>query len=324
MRWLVLFALVAACAGQVRAQELYFLGGGMKDTDTHESSYSWQLEYSEGLGEHFATTLSYLNEGHVTNHHRDGTSLQLWTRTNLLDRRLSLAAGIGPYFYFDTAGIGSNGTYTNDHGWKGMASLAATWYTESRVLLHLRTNWVAIGSKFDTLSVVAGLGYQLEAPATPGPAPRDPPQRLQVTGHELTFYAGRTIVNSFNSEHSASLCVEYRKGLLPYLQGSVSWLYEGDTRLVRRNGLIAEAWAVRQFFDDRLILGAGGGIYTSLNHYDGQSNGSERNRLFSGIVSLMAGYEIVPRWHLRATWNRIVTNYDRDTDVIMGGVGYSL
>ncbi len=26
--------------------------------------------------------------------------------------------------------------------------------------------------------------------------------------------------------------------------------------------------------------------------------------------------------YLRTSWNRIVTDYDRDTDVIMGGVGY--
>ncbi|MBR8065882.1 hypothetical protein KDX32_22695 [Burkholderia ambifaria] len=31
---------------------------------------------------------------------------------------------------------------------------------------------------------------------------------------------------------------------------------------------------------------------------------------------------ISDRWLTRVTWNRVVTRYDRDTDVIQAGLGY--
>ena len=41
-----------------------------------------------------------------------------------------------------------------------------------------------------------------------------------------------------------------------------------------------------------------------------------------GIVTLTTSYRFHPHWGVRASWNRIVTNYNRDTDVILGGIGY--
>jgi hypothetical protein len=40
-----------------------------------------------------------------------------------------------------------------------------------------------------------------------------------------------------------------------------------------------------------------------------------------GVVSVSASYQLGQRWLTRVTWNRIVTRYDRDTDVIEAGVG---
>lgn len=42
----------------------------------------------------------------------------------------------------------------------------------------------------------------------------------------------------------------------------------------------------------------------------------------SGIVSISASYRLSDRWLTRITWNRVVTRYDRDTDVIQAGLGY--
>ena len=95
-------SLCLMCARPAAAGELFGFFGGMKDTSTKDGSYAWSMEYRESLGEHFAASLVYLNEGHPPNHHRDGHGAMLWARTNLLDRRLSLAVGAGPYYYFDT------------------------------------------------------------------------------------------------------------------------------------------------------------------------------------------------------------------------------
>ncbi len=320
--WLAAITISIAAASPGRAEEIYLLGGVMQNTDEGEGSYSWQLEYLEGLGEHFAASLSYLNEGHVPTHHRDGNTLQLWTRTNLFDRRLSLAAGIGPYFYFDTTAATEGASFSNNHGWKAMASLAATWYTESRWLFQVRANWVTAGSSIDTLSAVAGIGYQLDIPPSPGPIPKEPVQVKKTTGNEVTLLVGRTIVNSFSSEHSGALSIEYRRGLWRYVDWTIGWLYEGDNRLIRRDGITTQFWGVREFLDDRVMLGVGGGAYVAIDHYSTSEQGDKTSKGLSGIVTLTASYRFAPHWDLRSSWNRIVTDYDRDTDVILGGVGY--
>jgi len=325
MNWffgcLVLFAVTFASV-TAGAQELIGYGGIAQDIDNSDRSASWQLEYNEGLGEHFAYSISYLNEGHLKAHHRDGQTLQLWTGTTLLDRRLSLAAGVGPFYYFDTLAAKAGASYDNDHGWGANLSLAATWYTADRWLLQFRTNFIETASGLDTVSALVGIGYQLEAPRVPGPRPFADPQTEKTTNNELTVYVGRAIVNSFTSEHSVATAIEYRRGLWTFLDGSVSWIYEGDKRLTRRNGISTELWAVKDFFAEQLALGIGAGAYFSVDNYHAHDGSQEKNRAVSGIVTMTASYRFHPHWGLRASWNRIVTNYNRDTDVILGGIAY--
>jgi hypothetical protein len=306
-----------------RAQELSALGGWMKDyTQTYEQSYSWQIEYREGLGEHFAYSITYLNEGHVTNHHRDGHAAQLWLRTNLFDRRLSLAAGAGPFYYYDTTRASAGANWSNDHSWGALMSLSATWYTSDRWFLDVRANWNQAVTSFDTVSLLAGIGYQLAPPPSPGPLAETPPQRHEDTKNEVTLFLGRTIVNSFGSEFSVARSIEYRRVLSPYIDWTLSWIYEGETDVLRRHGLITQLWAVRSFFDDRFSCSIGGGAYFALTHkQDQQGAGSDDERV-SAIVTLSGNYRIFQHWGIRISWDRIVTNYDRDTDVILGGIGY--
>ena len=320
-RIILIMLLIAAFCSPARAEELHLLGGWMWDIGTNERSYSWQLEYMEGLNEHTAFSLSYLNEGHVPIHHRDGNAFQFWARTNLLDRRLSLAAGAGPYYYFDTTEAKAGASFSNDHGWGGMFSLAATWYTESRWLFQLRTNWVETGSSIDTMSTVFGIGYQLTPPPAPGPLAKAPLRQDKTTNNEITVFIGRTIVNSFDSEHSLATAIEYRRGLWRYVDWTAGWLYEGDNRLIRRQGLITQLWAVKAFLDDRLALGVGGGGYMLIERWHELLQG-DNQRFFSGIVTMTGSYRLQPHWDIRTSWNRIVTNYDRDADVILAGIGY--
>jgi len=322
MRWGLAWLLTMLTCVPVSAQELFLLGGSVQNTATSDSDKAWQLEYREGLGEHFAYSLTYLNEGHVPAHHRDGNAALLWTRVSLLDQRLSLAAGLGPYFYYDTTNAHGSNDYSNKHGWGTMASATATWYTDSRWLFQLRTNWVETFDSIDSFSTLIGIGYQLEAPSRPGPVASAQPVTIAPTDNELTLFAGTTIVNSFDSPKSVALGLEYRCGLNRYLDWTVGWLHEGDNRLVRRNGLTTQLWAVKSFFDDRFVLGVGGGAYIVIDRYQQLLKNREGGRALSGLVTLTGSYRFQPHWDLRTSWNRIVTNYNRDTDVILGGVGY--
>jgi hypothetical protein len=322
MFWGLALLLTILMAVPVSAQELFLLGGVMQNTATSESDYSWQLEYREELGEHSAYSISYLNEGHVPDHHRDGNAALLWTGVKLLDRRLSLSAGIGPYYFYDTTNAHVSGAYRNDHGWGAMASAAATWYTGDRWLVQLRSNWIESFNSIDSLSTLIGVGYQLEAPSSHGPAASARPATAAATENELTVFAGTTIVNSFDSPDSTAVALEYRRGIGRYVDWTIGWLYEGDNRLVRRNGLTSQFWLVKAFFEDRFALGVGGGIYVILDRYKHLLENRESGQALSGLVTLTGSYRFHPDWDLRTSWNRIVTDYNRDTDVILGGVGY--
>lgn len=322
MRSALLLMILLISAPPAIADELFVMGGVMRSSilDADDSSYSWQLEYRQHLCEHLAVSLSYLNEGHVPAHHRDGNALQLWVTRELISKRLSMSGGIGPYYYFDTTLPAANGSYTNEHGLGGIASLALIMETETPWLFQLRANWVNTFGQMDTVSALAGIGYRLDLSGPPKSNGDQAESGSEVTENEITLFVGRTITNSFESEHSTSLCLEYRRGLLEYLDWTASWIYEGDTRLIRRDGVASQFWAVKDFNRDRIALGFGVGTYFSIDRQAGSSlNG---DRLVSMIATLTGSYRLDPFWSLRTSWNRIVTNYDRDTDVIMGGVGY--
>jgi len=113
----------------VKSQELSALGGFMYDyTGAYERSYAWQIEYREDFGNHYAFSVSYLNEGHLKHHHRDGHALQIWARAPLLDKRLVLSAGIGPFFYYDTTRAAEGADWNNDHSWGAILTCDALWY----------------------------------------------------------------------------------------------------------------------------------------------------------------------------------------------------
>jgi len=89
-----------------------------------------------------------------------------------------------------------------------------------------------------------------------------------------------------------------------YLDWTIAWLNEGDNHLIRRNGILSQAWLVRAFLDEHLALGVGLGPYALVDRH-----GEGYRYTVAGIITLSASY-------------RITTNYKRDTDVIMIGPGY--
>ena len=307
------FLLQAAAA---LGQEISLgLGASSWQVEPRDRSYAWSIGYRHDLGERLFATFTYLNEGHVPGHHRDGEAVQLWARAPLRDRRLELAVGAGPYRYFDTALAeqSSLGTFRNAHGWAGVYSIAATWYS-GRWLYRLQADRIEAPRAPDTTLVLASLGYRLEQDPSFGAAP---PGRM-ARRREIVAMTGRTIVNSFESEHAFAKSVEYRHAFGRVVRASIGWIDEGDARLVRRNGAVAEAWLEPTFYGERLTMGIGGGGYVALDDYrvDGR-----RHRAL-GIVSLTASCALAPAWNARLLWHRIASNYDRDSDIVLLGLGY--
>ena len=307
---------------EILAQEIHFLGGVDQERDSRDLSYSWDVQYLHDLNEHWAVTFSWLNEGHFDGHHRDGHTLQLLTRIKPLGERLVLAAGIGPYQYYDTTLVPEGASYKDSHGLGMVASLSATWHLDQRWLFLVQSNMIETSQSIDTFSILAGIGYQLEVSRLTDQVPASSPETENETKNEITVLGGRTIVNSFDSEHATALMLEYRRSIGHYVNWTIGCLNEGDSGSIRRYGLITELWFVRPFFDDHLTFGVGVGPYIALDERRNSEFGHDDEPIVDGFINVSVAYQIRPPWIIRISVNRIVTNYDRDTDVFLGGIGF--
>jgi hypothetical protein len=312
--WLLFGFFVAA--GPAFAQEIYVHGGATSRTDSSNGSYAWGLTYLHGLGDYAALSLTYLNEGHVPDHKRDGLSPQVWGRYPLFDRKVSLAAGVGPYLYFDTMKASDGSSYSNTHGVGAMLSLSATLYTESRLLFQARGNWIWTPQNANTYVTTLGIGYQLEQTAK-GDTPQVPSRSTsQPLNNEVTLSAGMTTLNEWGGNASSGAgSLEYRRSLGRYIDVTAGWLLEGGP--ISRNGPTTQIWAGRRFFDERLSLGVGAGPYLGFD----TSAGNSVTKV-NWLVSASASYAFHDHWAIRATWSRVTTDYDRDSDVFLSGISY--
>ena len=322
--WLLGGVLWGARAFPAAAQELTYFEGATNSIDSplvvSDTTYAWKVEYRQGLGEHFELSYSWLNEGHVAGHRRDGSSLQLWARETILDRRLSLALGAGAFRYYDTTKA-SDG-FQDDHGFAGLFSADAAVYPGKRWILRAEVNRTLASPKsFDTWDFVLGLGYQLTPPEEPGQRPWPDRQAENKTNNEITLFAGWTVVNSFDSPNSLATSLEYRRSLSRYFDVVTSFLYEGDSRLVHRGGFIVQGSLGRAFLRERVALSLGVGLYIAVDRRRNTASGGSDETL-AGMVTPSVSYRFAEHWHARFSWNRAVTTYDRDTEVRQIGVGY--
>lgn len=320
VRWapglVLLFALLHP--GQANALDASVLAGVTDSVDTDETSYSWQLEFRRRLVHPFAASLSWINEGHFHDHHRDGLAAQLWGRIPVLDGKVSFSFGGGAYRYFDTRPQ-PNGAFYNAHGFAPILSLSVAYYTETPWFVRLTANHIHPAGELDTNSVLLGLGYHLvpQPPETPVRSGGDSP-RL-TTGSELTPFVGGVIHNNLESRAGIAAGVEYRRGFARNLDWTVSWLNEDNRKGIRRNGLATQLWLVDAFARRRLVLGIGAGMYT---FYDRTPPPETHNPVdLAGILTMTAGYRFGGRWIARASWNRVMTDNNRDSDVMVLGIG---
>jgi hypothetical protein len=159
---LVTFFLSIIMASLSHAQpELTYLSGKLQSHDEAEQTITTQLVYLQELPRPFAFSLSYLNEGHLEEpdkHHRDGFAFQIWARKPVLVPWFSLAAGAGPYCWYDTQ---SDTEGSNEYArGLGIVSSAAAKIQLPYVGLFLQGqfNWVETINNISTTSILFGIG----------------------------------------------------------------------------------------------------------------------------------------------------------------------
>jgi hypothetical protein len=314
-------AFLLLCASQtLQAQELTLLGGVMS-TDAGQASYSYQLGYSQDFYRNLAASLTYINEGHVPGHHRDGYAVEAWGRLTTPRDRFSFALGLGAYFFYDTQVL--PGGSADVHGTAPILSLSGTGYLSNRIFYRVTLDRIMPAHDLKVNTAVLGIGYWFgqDSKPTPGEFGHAADEQASVTGNELTFFAGQSVVNTFFSQSARAYALEYRRGFVKHVDWTASFIYEGNPQIVRRAGFATQAWAVNNFFEDRASVGIGFGPYVFIDRRHPEGSSQINPAAVAPLASLTITGRLSERFRLRLLVDRVTSSYNRDADIFLLGLG---
>lgn len=325
MRSLLWLSLLLAAQLELPAQEVAFGVGRLHELGAKETTYSWQFQYLQYFNESWAGSFTWLNEGHLSDHHRDGAALQGWHFHRMENNALRLGAGLGLYRYFDTTSQDQADGYRNNHGIKPILSLrgqypwpSGAWSTFAQL------NRVFGPDGPQTQGILIGVSTRF-APAPAGEKRATRGTSVEDTDNELDFMFGRTILNSFESEASdflSSYAVDYRRRVADHLDLTVGYCDEGGIDSAKRDGLVAQGWVTTRPSHGDWLLGAGFGPYCYRDFPDQKSSSAGTSIRTSMRYSMIVGHHLWAHWSGRLQWNRTLTHYQRDTDVLLAGLAY--
>ncbi|HZZ18756.1 MAG TPA: hypothetical protein VFE25_05280 [Opitutaceae bacterium] len=305
------------------AQELSVLGGATTSGVFEKSTYAWQVDYRQDLYKYFDVSTAYINEGHFPDHLRDGTSFEGWTNIPLWDDHVALSVGAGVYYYYDSEDVG--GQSLDVHGTAPIVSFSATGYLSDNWFYRAMVNRITPSSDTKDTTVLVGVGYWFGPHRRPeGSEPnRDAPDPGYVTEPQLTIFGGQTVVNTFVSTKSWAGAVEYRQGIVPHIDGTATFIYEGDPKSERRSGVALQAWPVNTFLDKDTSVGIGVGPYIFIDKRHPMSDIPDTSAAVAPLVSLTVARRLSDHLVARFVWDRVVSSYNRDADIFLVGLGYS-
>ena len=318
----ILLLLFLFSPNPLQAMEVSLLAGATVPDHGEESTYGWQFDARYNLPGPLSFSASWINEGHLAGHRRDGPAARFWLRPPLPWNRVSLALGAGTYWYFDTQ-TRESGDHVNVHGWAPVYSLTASYYTETPWFFRLSANHIHPGEEIDTNVFLFGLGYRLfeeTAKKSQDPASAPVPSSPEKTGLEVIPLLGVTIHNSLESQRGFAGGIEFRCGISEHFDFTLSWIREDNREEIRRNGIGTQIWLVDAFLARRLVLGIGTGLYAF--HDSKPPEGGDSHTDLAGLVTLTAGYRFAEHWIGRFHWIRVMTDNHRDSDLFVVGAGY--
>lgn len=324
--------LVGPGVPSARSQEVSIAMGRLHGIGYEDMTYSWQLQYLRPIGEGWAGSIGWLNEGHIPDHHRDGLYIQGWRLHRMKGNDLRLGLGMGAYRFFDTTEGGAGPAFQNHHGIKSLFSISAQYpFPGGGAEAFVRVNRTFGPGLPQTQALLVGVSIPFN-PRDPAarrdtPAPMGHRQIQSDPVNELTIFLGRTILNSFESEATELLgatAIEYRRRLEGHFGLSIGYFDEGGLDSVRRDGIAAQIWFSQRSADDRWLIGFGAGPYFSRDfpEEERRNSGSSVTIRTSTRYSMVVGRHIWGHWAGRLQWNRTLTRYHRDTDVLMMGLAY--
>jgi hypothetical protein len=116
---------------------------------------------------------------------------------------------------------------------------------------------------------------------------------------------------------STIAALEYRRAVGRYMDWTVTAINEGNAPQSKRNGVATQLWLIRSLNQKWSWAWARAGTSTP-------SAGRPQARSHkAGLVSVAGRYHLSKRVVGVLNWNRVVTDYHRDADLLLLGLGYS-
>jgi len=321
--WKLATLSVALTGVALRAQELSVLGGTATSGTFAKAETGWEVDYRQDLYKYFDASIAYINEGHFPGHLRDGTAWEGWTNLPFWNDHVALSFGAGIYYYYDTQPLATGGS-ADVHGTAPIFSFSATGYLSDRWFYRFMVNRIEPASDIRDTNFLVGVGYWFGPDRRPeGAKPNaGAPEPDYVTEPQLTLFGGQDIVNTFFSDKAWAGALEYRQGILPHLDGTSTFIYEGDPKTTRRSGIALQLWPVNTFFDDKTSVGIGVGPYIFIDRKHPASAGATDPAAIAPLVSLTIERRISNNFVTRFVWDRVTSSYNRDADIFLLGLGY--
>ena len=296
----LLVGFAFASAGAHAADGSVYLGAGvLENSRGGQVTFTGALGIERKLAGPWAVDIVYLNEGHLENNHRDGFALlgaYSWTPVQGIVVRLAA----GPYYAMNTTTL--NGMEINQKTLGGLATLALRSYLGSSpyyLFAQLDRTWMRT---FDTNGLLLGFGADLE--------PR--PQTISAPKLDLEVWAGPSKSTIHEGTVAAGLMFDVRKRLGPEASVSTGLLVEGDSRITNRFGVFAMLWADEQL-SRRWTISAGVGPYYAHDRI----TASDR---WMGVAGLKASAKLSNEFSASASFIRVISTNQRDTDVFLFGI----
>ena len=306
-----------------RAQELSALGGVTTSGAFNRSTKAWEMDYRQDIYQNFDASVAYVNEGHFSDHKRDGTAWESWANLPLFNDSVSLSVGAGIYYYFDTQPL-AGGDSADVHGTAPIFSVSITGYLDDRWFYRVMANRISPKSDIQTNQVMVGVGYWFGPNRKPvGAVPNQgAPEPAFVTDPQLTLFGGQSVVNTFFDEKAWAGAVEYRQGIIPHLDGTATYIYEGNPKTVRRSGVAVQLWPVNTFVTKDTSVGIGVGPYFFIDRRHPANQFRDTPAAVAPLVSLTIARQVTDSWTTRFVWDRVTSSYNRDADIFLVGLGY--
>ena len=307
-----------------RAGELDLTTGYEQSIPDLGNTYTWGIEYRQPFSAHLAASFTWLNEGHLVNHHRDGQAAQLWWRSRQDGTGLVFEAGIGPYHYYDTTDAelvntptGSQVAFENAHGWGVLASAAMDWYFKHGWFALLRLNDIEAAGEVRSTALLAGVGYRFGGNADSKFQQSNSWFAVAPPRSEVDIMAGRAVLNSFRSEASSAQALSMRTKITTHFTASLTYTEAQNVPLDWHSGAAVQLWAETPL-TSAFSVGASVGVFITAARSATANSATDP----AGIVGITMAYDISSRLVARAIWNRTTTRDDDDSDIVLVGLGY--